>query len=124
MLPFGELSEVTDAVNLNEGSYLGCRLRKRDTWLAALEVLGPAHPHHERAEEGGRGGSLKTLLSDRLILRLFDGEAKTPSRGSLTSDSLDFPEAWTADVFSKTNKCRILYIFKNIKCFKTPLDVY
>lgn len=29
--PFGELSEVTDAVNLNEGSYLGCRLRKQDT---------------------------------------------------------------------------------------------
>lgn len=92
-LPFGELPEITDAVNLNEGSYLGCRLRKRDTWLAALEVLAlliPT-PRAQRREDGG--WSLKTLSSDLLILRLFDGEAKIAGRGSLTSDSLVFPEA-------------------------------
>lgn len=55
-LPFGELSEVTDTVNLDEGSYLGCRVRKQDTWLAALEVLAAARPPHAEVHRGGTTG--------------------------------------------------------------------
>lgn len=59
-LPFSDLSEATDAVNLKEGSYLGCRLRKQDTWLAAPEVLPLFIP--TQRHRGGKMGHVHSLV--------------------------------------------------------------
>lgn len=64
---------------------------KETGYLArSLGGFGPAHPHSEGPEEGGRG-----MFTQNALVRFahFDGEVKTAGRGSLTSDSLAFPEA-------------------------------